>query len=281
MIWEVKAGPYSIRGVSVGGVYTSLHVPELGVLFDVGIAPRHFAAVDDIFLSHAHADHVGALVTLMGLRGLSKRPPPRVHLPEEIAPDIQALLATATNMQRYDMAIEAHPMTPGQEALLRGDVWMRALRTHHPVPSLGYQFFRRVKKLRAAFVGLPGPEIARRRQAGEALFDEVESLELAYVTDTLVRVLDTSPFLGRSRVLVIECSFLDERKSLADSRAGCHIHLDELLQHAERLQNDAIVLMHFSQIYAPDEVRGIIRRRCPPEFAARIVAFAPETGQWP
>ena len=37
MLTTVTAGPYTVRGVSIGGVYTSIAVPELGVLFDAGI----------------------------------------------------------------------------------------------------------------------------------------------------------------------------------------------------------------------------------------------------
>ena len=34
---------YTVRGVSVGGIYTSLSVRELDVVLDVGLAPRSFA----------------------------------------------------------------------------------------------------------------------------------------------------------------------------------------------------------------------------------------------
>jgi len=58
MLTSVTAGPYTVRGVSVGGVYTSIAVPELGIVFDSGISPRSFAGIDTILLSHGHADHV-------------------------------------------------------------------------------------------------------------------------------------------------------------------------------------------------------------------------------
>jgi ribonuclease Z len=140
---------------------------------------------------------------------------------------------------------------------------------------------RRVPKLRAEFHELPGEEIGRRRRAGEDLFDMEERLEFAYVTDTLVKVLDTTPSLCETRVLVLECSFLDERKDLISSREGCHIHLDELLAIAARLENEHLVLMHFSQIYRPDEVHSILAARCPPELHARIIPFAPRGSHWP
>src|SRR5688572_20464725 len=170
MLTTVQAGPYTIRGVSVGGVYTSLHVPELGVVLDAGLAPRSFGAVDDLFLSHGHADHVGALTTLLGVRGLLRRPALRLFLPAEIREPLVEALAAMSKLQRFELEIDPVGLEPGDERPLRGDLWVRAFRTYHPVPSLGYQFFRRVKKLKKEFSHLPGAEIGRRRQAGEDLF---------------------------------------------------------------------------------------------------------------
>jgi ribonuclease Z len=82
-------------------------------------------------------------------------------------------------------------------------------------------------------------------------------------------------------VLVLECTFLDGRKPLADARAGCHIHLDELIERAHLFRNEAVVLMHFSQIYRPGEVREILERRLPEPLRSRVVAFAPQAEDWP
>ncbi len=108
-----------------------------------------------------------------------------------------------------------------------------------------------------------------------------DRVELAYATDTLVSVLDHSPELLRARVLVIECTFLDDRKSLAAARAGCHIHLDELIERADRFANEHVVLMHVSQLYRPDEVAGILDAKVPPALRKRIIPFVPAGAHWP
>jgi ribonuclease Z len=278
----VTAGPYTIRGVSVGGVYTSLAVPELGLVFDAGISPRSAGGIDTILLSHGHADHVGALPALLGIRALhGKTKPPRVVMPAEIVDDLQIALAALSKLQRFPLDIEPIGMNPGDEIELRGDLLVRAVRTFHPVPSLAYMIVRRVAKLRAEFRGLPGNEIAARRLAGEPMTEHEDRLELAYATDTLVSVLDHSPELLKARVLIIECTFLDHRKTLEAARAGCHIHLDELIERAEKFENEHIVMMHLSQIYRPDEVAGILDERVPPELRRRIIPFVPKTSYWP
>jgi ribonuclease Z len=282
MLTSVTAGPYTVRGVSVGGVYTSIHVPELGVLFDAGISPRSFGAIDTILLSHGHADHIGALPALLGIRGLTgKTKPPRVVMPAEIVSDLTAALAALTRLQRYPLDIEAIGMSPGDEIALRPDLLVRAVRTFHPVPSLAYLLVRRVAKLRPELHGLTGQDIAARRRAGEEINVIEDRVELAYATDTLISVLDHSPELLRARVLIMECTFLDERKSLEGARAGCHIHLDEVIERAEKFENEHIVLMHVSQLYRTDEVAGILDRRVPPELRKRIIPFVPADGHWP
>jgi ribonuclease Z len=278
----VTAGPYTIRGVSVGGVYTSLAVPELGLLFDAGIAARSAGGIDTILLSHGHADHVGALPALLGIRALhGKTKPPRVIMPAEIVADLGTALAALTKLQRFPLDIDAVGMLPGDEVELRGDLHVRAVRTFHPVPSLGYLVVRRVAKLRAELHGLPGPEIAARRRAGEDVHDHEDRLELAYATDTLVSVLDHSPELLQARVLIVECTFLDGRKSLEAARAGCHIHLDEIIERADRFANEHVVVMHLSQLYRPDEVSAILDARVPPALRRKMIPFVPEGPHWP
>jgi ribonuclease Z len=282
VLTTVAAGPYTIRGISVGGVYTSLAVPELGVLFDAGAPPRSNAALDTIFLSHGHVDHIGALPALLGIRALQGKPkPPRVVMPVEIVGELSTALEAIARLQRWPLAIESIGMAPGDEIALRGDLRVRAVRTFHPVPSLGYVIVRRISKLRPELLGLSGPEVAARRRAGEDVTTSEERLELAYATDTLVSALDHAPDLLRARVLIVECTFLDERKSLADARAGCHIHLDEIVERAARFENEHVVLMHFSQLYRPDEVAGILDARVPPELRRRIVPFVPAATSWP
>ena len=276
------AGPYTIRGISVGGVYTSLAVPELGLVFDAGASPRSAGGIDTILLSHGHADHVGALPALLGIRALhGKTRPPRVVMPAEIVDDLGAALAALSRLQRWPLAIEAIGMLPGDELELRGDLRVRAVRTFHPVPSLGYMIVRRVARLKPELVGLTGPEIAARRRAGEEVSAYDDRLELAYATDTLVSALDHAPELYKARVLIVECTFLDQRKSLEATRAGCHIHLDELCERADLFENEHVVLMHFSQLYRPDEIPRILASRVPPKLRARIIPFMPADGHWP
>ena len=150
----VTAGTLTLRGVSLGGVYTSIHVPELDLMLDVGLPIKQAAGVGTLLLSHAHADHVGALVTMLGLRGLhAMKKPLKVVMPAEIVETLQRALAAMSELQRWPFEIEAIGLRPGDEHELRKDLVVRAVRTFYLVPSLGYVIVRRVQRLRPSTPG--------------------------------------------------------------------------------------------------------------------------------
>ncbi|MBK9069461.1 MAG: MBL fold metallo-hydrolase [Myxococcales bacterium] len=278
---SVAAGPYTVRGISVAGIYTSIAVPQLDALFDIGVAMRSSAGCKHLFLSHAHADHIGALGALLGMRGiLSGLPPLRIFLPAEIVDDVTAMLAPMSRMQRYGFAFELVPMLPDQIEPLYADLSVQAHRTFHPVPSLAFSLRRTVQRLRPEFSTLPGREIAERRRRGDDLFTPHTAVEIAYATDTLVNVLDGTPALAAARVLILECSFLDERKDVKTARAGCHIHLEELIERASLFTGEHLVLMHPSQLFSPAAARAIIEARLAPLLTPTVSLLAPTSGPW-
>jgi ribonuclease Z len=180
MLTTIAAGPYTITGVSVGGVYTSLLVKELDIILDAGAAPRSFVGGRHLLISHAHADHIGALPSLIGMRGLSRSPTPQVLLPRESHEDVALAMDALIRAQHRPVQVPWVPIGPGEEHALSGDILVRAFRTRHTIPSLGYVIFRRVRKLRPEHHSLDTESIRARRLAGEDLFFTEERLELAY-----------------------------------------------------------------------------------------------------
>ncbi len=281
MLLEARAGPYTIRGISVAGVYTSLQVPELDAVLDVGLPIRTFVGSDRIFLSHTHADHASAIGSLLGIRNLIGKGAARIFVPRESALAVRDAIDCLARLHHTTFDAELVAMEPGNLEPLGHGLSVRAFRTHHPAPSLGYAFVRSISKLRPEFRELPGPEIARRRQQGDSsLFELTERVELAYATDTRASVLDSEPWLYGARVLVLECTYLDPSRTVEEARARGHLHLDELVARAERFSNEALVLMHFSQIHSPRETHAIVGERLRGRIAPAVHVLAPTEGPW-
>ena len=174
------------------------------------------------------------------------------------------------------------PLAPGDERPLNRTLMVRALRTFHPVPSLGYLIYERVKKLRAEYRERSGGEIKELRASGVEIHELLERPKLAYLTDTLPEALRHAPEALEAEVLIIECTFSGARKGVEVARAGCHIHLDELERWAPLMHNRAVVLMHFSQIDKPSELRARLHARLNPILGERLHLFLPPEGsdQW-
>ena len=286
LLSQITLPQYTIYGASLGGLYTSLYIPQLDVLLDVGFAMRRAASVQRLFLSHTHLDHVGALPSLLGMRGMSGRRDQalEIYLPNGLADDLQQSIMHFSHIHDWPLAITCHTMLADQEIHLKANLWVRALQTFHPVPSLGYLFFERVKKLKKEYKSLPGKQIKQMKEAGEPLFVEEERLRVAYITDTLIDTLKHNPHIMHADVLIIECTFLDQKKPISVARAGCHIHLDELIEYAPHITSQHIVLMHFSQIYKPSEVYAYCQEALGPLWGERLHLCLPpsfsETNQW-
>lgn len=275
-------GRYTVQGASLGGLYTSLYLPELDALFDVGFAFRAGATAKRLFLSHAHLDHLGALPALLGMRGMmgGGAKALEIYCPTGIEEDLINSLKHLSTLHHWPLEVKCIPMRPGDEYQLRNDLWVRALPTFHPVPSLGYLFFERVQKLKPELNGLSGAEIKERKRRalrgeGPSVFDLQERPRVAYLTDTLIEAIKQSPEVCHAELLILECTFLSEVKPVKIARAGCHIHLDELSEIANQLANQNILLMHFSQIHKPSEVQKLCRDRLDTVLGARLELFLP------
>jgi ribonuclease Z len=105
--------------------------------------------------------------------------------------------------------------------------------------------------------------------------EPVEVPEIAFTGDTLIEVVEQEEVVRRARLLILECTFLDERVSVAESRAKGHVHLDEIAARAELFENEAILLTHFSPRYSSEEVRRLIREKLPPRLLERVTPFLP------
>ncbi len=256
---ELQAGRYTLYGLSIAGCYTSVAVPALDVLFDVGVALRESVRMNHVCLSHGHLDHVGALPALLGMRGLMGRLPPLcIHCPEEIAGELQTAIAAFEKIQHYPLPVQMQPMVPGDVHMLKKGVYVRAIATDHTVPSLGFIVGERVQKLREDLQHKSNEELRLMRLRGHVITEPVERPLLAYTGDSQPIIFEQSPELLRVPTLISECTFLDERKSLEKAHLGKHTHLFELLHYAPQFQNEALVFMHFSQLYREDEVPALL-----------------------
>lgn len=270
----IEAAGIEIEGVSIAGHESFYKVPAFRCLLEFGRAPDDVVSYATVCLTHGHLDHAAGVAHHASRRKLAGLPPARVFAPEEAVPDLEAWLAISQRLEKVDYGLHLTPALPGQAIGLRNDLELRILPGRHRVPTVGYLFSEVKRKLRDEFAGRSGQEIAALRARGVEVTRREEVPLLAYPGDCGPSIFEAVPELFRSRVLLIECSFLFP-EDLDRARDYEHLHLEDFRERAELFQNEAIVLTHFSMRYRPEEIREALRA-LPARLAARVIPFLPD-----
>jgi ribonuclease Z len=272
----VQAAGIGIEGVSIAGHESYYKIPAFRTLLEFGRAPEDTLGFATVCLTHGHLDHAAGLAHHASRRKLTGLDPATVFAPEAAVPDLEAWLQASERLEAIRYGVRLVPAIPGASVLLRRDLELRFLPGRHRVPTVGYLFSEVRNKLRDEFLGRSGEEIAAIRAGGMAVTRREEIPLLAYTGDCGPAIFDAAPELFSARVLLIECSFLAP-EDVERAHAYEHLHLRDFVERADRFENGAVVLTHFSLRYGADEIRGYLGS-LPETLRRRVVAFLPDAG---
>ncbi len=265
---------------SIGGLETSIDLPEWRCAVDLGRSPARLLPRATILITHAHLDHLGGVAHHCATRSLLGMAPPTYVIPADIEAPLERLFAAWRELDSSELPHRLIPARPGDRIPLRPDLFAMPFRTIHPVVSQGYTFFSVKKRLREAYRGLPQKELQRLATSeGVDLSERTEIPELAVTGDSRIEVLDQQPELYQVPRLVLECTFLDDRVDVQRARTTGHVHLDEILERADRFENQAIGLVHFSARYSRREILRILSDRLPASLRERMTPLFPPRGE--
>jgi ribonuclease Z len=192
----------------------------------------------------------------------------RVYCPLEVADRLTQFVAAASRLEDRSYEYEILPLRGGDSVEVGTDLRVEAFPTEHPVPSLGYHLVRGTRRLRAEYRHLGAPELVRLKEQSVEITRVEEEAWLSYAGDTGPGVFDREPRLFQSKVLLLECTFLGSKKRASASVYG-HLHLDDLVERAERFHNQVLLLHHLSRRHSVAEFRAVIDRALP-GLASRV-----------
>ncbi|KAL6183143.1 hypothetical protein ACLB2K_044554 [Fragaria x ananassa] len=242
---------YPVEGLSIGGQETCVIFPSLKLSFDIGRCPQRAIAQDFLFISHAHMDHIGGLPMYVATRGLYRMKPPTIIVPKCIKEVVEELFEVHRKMDQSELKHNLIGLDAGEEFHIRKDLKVKAFRTYHRIPSQGYVVYSVKHKLKQEYVGLCGTEIKKMKESGVEITNILIEPQVAFTGDTTADfIVDNSNIdVLRAKILVMESTFLDESITVEHARDYGHVHLSEIINHAERFENKAILLIHFSARY--------------------------------
>ena len=260
----------TIEGYSRAAVQTYWRVPELKLGFDLGAQPWSFMTTPTWFVSHTHLDHIAALPVLVARRRMMKMERPTIYLPAEAVENVEALLRAFQRLDRGRMPAELVGLKPGDEVELSRELVVKAFATRHTVPSLGYLVWERRKKLKPEYQALSGEQIRDLRLSGVEVSAEIRIPRVAYLGDTSPPGLDALPETYRAQILILEMTFVAPNERASVIHKYGHTHLDDLLERADRFENEVIIASHFSTRLHPDQILRIVEKRLPESLKGRL-----------
>lgn len=266
---KLQLGQIHAVGYSVAGEETVVQIPELNVCFDIGRAPQFALTSDIVCLSHAHMDHLAGLAYYLSQRHFQGMKPGIVLCPRELEQPIDNLLRCWRDVERQGTPYTLVGLSPQDIYEVRKDFLIRAIRTHHGGPSLGYSLVQVREKLKQEYYGLPSPKLVELKQQGVAIQYRVEIPLVTYLGDTTFGPVFEHPDVIHAQILITECTFYDA-DHITRAKVGKHLHLDQFVQVLPTLENDAIVLIHVSRRTGVSRAKYLLRKRIGTEAMQRV-----------
>jgi ribonuclease Z len=260
----------TLEGYSRAAVQTYWRVPEMKLGFDLGVQPWAFMATPTWFVSHTHLDHIAALPVYVARRRMMKMEPPTIYLPAQAVDDVDRLLRAFQRLDRGRMPVNLVGVEPGQEIELSRELVVVAFPTRHTIPSLGFLVYERRKKLKPEYHDLANDQIRDLRISGVEVSAEMRVAKVAYLGDTAPAGLDALPDLYRAEILILEMTFVAPNERPERIHKYGHTHLDDIIDRADRFQNEVIVASHFSTRLHSDAIARIVERRLPDCLRSRL-----------
>jgi ribonuclease Z len=243
----VYTPPFRIQGVSVAGEQAVVHVPELDLIFDIGLCPRPVLASPTVALSHTHMDHVAGLPYWFSQRAFQKMPGTArclVH-PKMVEP-VRRMMASWVDLERQNTPHEIVPIAPDSDYQLRPNMFVRAIEVSHTTPALAFVVIERRSKLREEFHGVSQERLRELRGQGVEITKTIEIPLVAYTGDTEIGDFLFREEFCKAQVVITECTFFeDEHRDRA--KVGKHIHVDDLRPLLEAWSARDVIIGHVSR----------------------------------
>lgn len=268
-----KFEDYEFHGLSLSGIRTCMAMPQLKLCFDVAQGFPFALHLKKFFITHGHLDHAAGIPYIISQKAMNSEPAPDFYMPASLVEPMTDIMKAWEKIEKHEYRYQFHAINEKSVIELNPQLEVRPFKTVHRIESFGYSVVSKNKKLKAEYRGKTPNEIQQFKAQGVKVDEETEQIQVAFTGDTEIGFLDLHPELKKAKILFLETTYIDERKSIEHAKKWGHTHLDELIPRLPSLECEKIVLIHLSSRYSTHEAQKIIRQRIPAEFQDRVMMY--------
>ncbi len=211
-------------------------------------------AVEKIFISHGHIDHIAGILTFLCLRQGTKgdnEKPLTIYYPDGDR-SMTIMRETARKMLGNYLKFELNwePVNPGDRIPLKKGRFMEVFQADHHVDNpLVFVVTEERKHLKPELRGTPGPELAKL--SAEEKYAYANAKVLAYSGDSMP--IDPDVY-RKAGILIHECTFLNEN----DRKYRVHSSVQEVFDLARDAEVERLILAHISPRYFRRDIQRLL-----------------------
>lgn len=269
--WEYSG--LKFWGLSLSGIRTSIAMPELSLAFDVAQGYPFTLSLKKFFLTHGHLDHAAGVPYIISQKAMLNQPPAHFYMPKSLVDPLHRIMRIWMEIEEHEYKYEFHGLEGGEKIELNAQAFVRPFRSVHRIDSCGYTLFQRKTKLKSEYQGFTQQQLAKLREQNKPLQDELEIPVVSFTGDTQIEFLDSADWIKKSKILFLEATYLDGKKTREHARTWGHTHLDEIIERLDEIESERIVLIHASSRYSSQEAVRILQDRIPAKHQERVLLF--------
>ncbi|MBI3190734.1 ribonuclease Z [archaeon] len=255
---------------------------EFSYLFDCGegtqrqifLAGLNFMRINEIFITHWHADHYAGLLGLMETMNLEQRTKPLKIFGPEASEFVEILLELGYASKKFDVVPVDVPFEGAEitKLLETDEFYIASIPMKHAIPAVGYAFIEKdrikIDKEKTKKFGLPekGPIFKKLKENGSAVFHEKKiMLDDISKTEKGKRVVYTGDTMATDNVVKISKDadlLIHDSTFFTDSLEKDYRHttLNDVLRIAKEANAKDVILTHISRRYQDvDELKEKIK----------------------
>lgn len=194
-------------------------------------------------------------------------------MPESLVGPLDEIMKIWERIEEHQYKYEFIGVRADDEIPLNAQTFIKVFPTTHRIESYGYTIFEIHKKLKAEYWGLKQDEIVDLRRQGLEVNETSHIPVVTFTGDTQIEFLDSRPWIRQSKILLMESTYLDDKKSIEHARTWGHTHIDEIVPRLKDIESEKIVLIHASSRYSDKEALRLLKEKIPAEFQDRVELF--------